>query len=143
MAVSQPATSPVVEENSAPQTSHHDIDSAPQHPYADPAVQRKSSRSTESFSKEKHDIHVDPEVLLAKEKAHDEEEVEGARARRKARYAKFRPFILVSAFRLSSFNDLIFLVSSSVLLLLSWLGGSLQLSLKLRAIVGKCGCSTV
>lgn len=59
-------------------------------------VQRKSSRSTESLSKEKLDTNekhhhpVDTEIALAK----DTEEVELARARRATFYARFRPFIL-------------------------------------------------
>ncbi|KAH8828489.1 Na+ dependent nucleoside transporter C-terminus-domain-containing protein [Flagelloscypha sp. PMI_526] len=57
------------------------------------AVQRKASRSTESFTKEK-DGHIDPEVALAKEVAHDEESIEAHRARKAARYSKLRPFIL-------------------------------------------------
>ncbi|KII92489.1 hypothetical protein PLICRDRAFT_50865 [Plicaturopsis crispa FD-325 SS-3] len=58
------------------------------------AVQRKATRSTESFEKEKNRHAVDPEVLLAQEEAKDTEEVEAARAHRKEIYAKFRPFIL-------------------------------------------------
>lgn len=60
-------------------------------PPVEPVVHRKTSQSTESFPNEKHpNADIEAEAVLA----HDEEEVEGARARRERLYQRFRPFIL-------------------------------------------------
>jgi CNT family concentrative nucleoside transporter len=56
-----------------------------------PVVRKNSNASTSSISNEKV---VDPEAQVAKEVAHDEAELEEAKARQHALYAKLRPFIL-------------------------------------------------
>ena len=57
-----------------------------------PIVERKSSNaSVSSFSNEKA---IDPEAQVAKEIAHDEAELEEAKARQHALYTKLRPYIL-------------------------------------------------
>ncbi|TCD65607.1 hypothetical protein EIP91_002454 [Steccherinum ochraceum] len=56
-------------------------------------VERKPSRVSDSDLSNTEKV-IDPEVQQALELAHDEEEVEGDRKRRKELYARFRPFIL-------------------------------------------------
>lgn len=65
-------------------------------PAATEAVERKVSRTSDSDASNNEKGVVDPEVQQLKELAHDEEEVEGDRARRHELYAKYRPFILAA-----------------------------------------------